>query len=423
VADCRTFHTPSLALALGLAAGGCQTTPKPLALPATALAATYQPGEADPGSARPASMRSVALYAVSAAPEGTPVALAAAAIVRERGAPFRGKSRLPIGSRWLTPADVDLWLSQRDTRGPAQQQQLGETSAVVHPSLITTVGPKNRTQSTEQMELPDLRIRWSVHQRAFLTQLITGDFGEAEHEVVLISAPLSAQDSVGFFIPNDRAEAGGLLLLLQPSGDAGEDQLAQAQEMATSEVAANESRDELPRSWQVARDAIGERNRRPALLALASPLGIPRVTDLLLAADEAALIRISQQLDRLDPNAEGLSWLVESATWQALIPRAERDELSPALLAAFTRHLGGLGSDGATLRLLVSTATNEEQFATRLIDENLAALTDRSAAVRASALTWLEDRQIEVQGYDPSGDKLARRDAVRRLLKQREAGR
>ena len=400
---------------------GCQTAPEALSLPAAALTVAYAPWPAEDDAMPRAQTRSVELYAVGDAPNGIPVSLAAAAIVRERGAPFRGKSQLPIGSRWLSKTDVELWLAQRDSRKPWQQQQLGVTSAVIAASLLTTVREQEATEAKPRSPLPAVSFHWN--QTGLRVQLETGSFGDPEHEVLVVDASLAEQEAAGLYVPAPRAGAGGLLLLLLPAGPPPATSLAQARTMAAAQAPEAKKNDAPPRSWLVAKQAIGERNRRPALLAVVTPLDIPRVTDLLLAADEAALIAITDRIEALDPRADNLPWHVEAATWLALVPRAERDELCPALLAAFTRQLGGLATDGATLRLLANSVTDGGDFSARLIDENIDALTDRSPAVRSRALTWLETQQIHVDDYDPNGSKIARRSAVRHYLKTREAGR
>ncbi len=397
-------------------AGSCQTIPNPLALETAILAVDYVPGWPGHATERAPTQRSVVLFAVKDAPSGTPVALAAAAIVRERGAPFRGKSNLPIGSRWLSGDDVGFWLADRETRKPWQQQLLGEVTAVLGSSLETTV----RTTGGNSV-LPQVTVHGT--DRGFSVVLVSGSADDPERESLVVAAPFASDEQVGLFVPDPRVEKGGLLLLLLPAGVPTAATLAAAREIAKAKALAPPDADAIPRNWQVANRAVGERNRRPALLAVVTPLGLPRITDLLLAADEAALIAISNELSRLDPKAKNLPWLVEAAAWRALVPGAERGELSPSLRAAFVRHLGSLCDDGATLRLLVRVATDGNQFADALIDENLAALTDRSAAVRVRAVSWLHSRKIRIDNYDAMGSKAERRGAVRRYLAAKEAPR
>lgn len=413
---CRTFHIVGLALL----AGSCQTPPKPLALPTAILAVDYVTGFPGATTEQAPSERTVLLFAVKAAPTGTPASLAAAAIVRDRGEPFRGKSKLPIGSRWLSADDVRLWLADRNTRKPSQQQLLGEVTAVLGSALETTV-QQAPAQGADDSVLPKVRMHWS--DAGYRVVLVSGAPEDPERESLVVAAPFGDDDQVGLFVPDPRIEAGGLLLLLLPAGPATAAALAAAHEIANAKMAPPTDAAAIPRNWKLANQAVGEHNRRPALLAVVTPLALHRVTDLLLAADEPALIAIGTELSRLDPNAENLAWLVEAAAWRALVPRAERDELSPALRAAFARHLGGPADDGATLRLLVRIARHSDQFADALIDENLAALNDRSAAVRVRAVSWLHDRDIQIDNYDPMGSKVDRRGAVRRYLAAQESGR
>jgi len=103
------------------------------------------------------------------------------------------------------------------------------------------------------------------------------------------------------------------------------------------------------------------------------------------------------------------------------VPRMERDELPASLRAACTRHLGALGQDASTLLLLLRTARDGESFVRGVIDENLAALGDRSAALRVTAVTWLQGQQITVSGYDALASKVERKHALRQFLATREA--
>jgi ligand-binding sensor domain-containing protein len=109
--------------------------------------------------------------------------------------------------------------------------------------------------------------------------------------------------------------------------------------------------------------------------------------------------------------------------WQALIPRLERDELTPSLHSAATRHLGAIFDDASTLQLLLKMSRDSESFARGLLEENLAALADRSAAIRVTAVTWLHGQNVAVDGYDAMGSKVDRRRAVRRYLTAQEAAR
>src|SRR5690606_27894592 len=188
--------------------------------------------------------------------------------------------------------------------------------------------------------------------------------------------PVAADEPVALFVPDRRTPGGGLLLVLLPATEATAEELAAATQVANDKLATGDQPPELPMAWQVAKRAIGERNRRPALLAVVTPLNLTRVVDLILAADEPALIAMSEQLGQVDPNSEQVNWLIESAMWRALLPRMERDELPAPLHAACTRHLGALGQDASTLLLLLRTANDGKAFVEAIIDENLAALGD-----------------------------------------------
>ena len=131
---------------------------------------------------------------------------------------------------------------------------------------------------------------------------------------------------------------------------------------------------------------------------------------------------MTEQLTRVDANAKGVDWLVEIAMWLALVPRLERDELTAAMQAACTRHLGAIAEDPSTLRLLLKLSSDQQAFVLGLKDENLAALTDRSAAIRVTAVDWLKTRNVQVPGYDPMAQRSERRHAIRQYQAAQEAG-
>lgn len=381
----------------------------------------YRPSEtATVSEQAPAQVR-VELFAVATEPTGTPLQLAAAAIVRDRGVPFRGKSRLPIGSRWLRAADVQNWLAGSDERKPSQQQELGSATAILDPTLVTVIHD-DAEQADATATLPSLTLLPDA--RGFRARLTSGTAAQADHETLLIRAPFGPGEAIGLYVPDARAGTGGILLLARPNGIPPAADLAVAHNQAHAKASNPAAEPEVPRSWRVVEKAIGAQNRRPALLALVAPLGLQRITDLILAADERGLIAMSDEVTQLDPAAEAtkknMPWLVEAAAWRALVPRAERDELTPALRAAFARHVGGLTDDASTIRLLLNTCADLPAFESALIEENLAALNDRSAAVRVRAMQWLGARGVRVADYDPLAKKGDRRAAVRQFFAQRE---
>ena len=140
-----TFH-----IALAGALAGCRIATPKLPIKPWEPAVGYE--RVAPGQDRAAAWRlQVRAYAVTDTPTGEAVAQAASAIVRDRGKPFRGRSRLPIGSRWLRAADLAAW-SERDGHGePEREQLLGSVEALSAPGLVTQV-------LLRQPHLPRLRL-------------------------------------------------------------------------------------------------------------------------------------------------------------------------------------------------------------------------------------------------------------------------
>lgn len=420
---CTTFH---IACLTALLASSCQTSPKPLALPQATLSVGYERAAIKKSEGPPIAARLMELFAVSEAPSGIPVALAAAAIVSDRGTPFRGKTQLPTGSRWLGPAEVAAWRTGLSPRQPWQVQKLGAATAVLEHNLVTSVSVNSAGS------LPTLQLQYAASGlRATLSteapdepvgNAIDPD-GRVAHEIVVLGDAIGDEEPVGLFVPDVRVAGGGLLLLATPTAPPTSAAVAAATDRANSKITSTADSNPVPIAWRVAKQAIGERNRRPALLAVVAPLQLPRIADLILASDEPLLISMTEQLALVDSTVENVGWPVEAAMWQALIPRMERDELTPSMRSAATRHLGAIFDDASTLQLLLKTTRDGESFARGLLEENLAALADRSAAIRVTAVTWLRGKQVEIDGYDAMGSKTDRRRAVRRYLIALEAAR
>ncbi|MFT4513194.1 MAG: hypothetical protein ACI89X_000110 [Planctomycetota bacterium] len=420
---CTTFHIVCLT---ALLASSCQSPPKPLTLPPATLSVDYERSVLARPEGPPLAARLMELYAVSKAPGGTPIALAAAAIVSDRGTPFRGKTQLPTGSRWLAPTEVLAWRSGLAQRQPWQLQELGTVTAVLAHQLVTSVSIDSvGALPTFQLQrgVSGLRATLSTEASADRDHEGSDPDMRVEREVVVIADAIDSAEPVGLFVPDVRVPGGGLLLLAMPSAAPSPETLAAATERANSKLAIAADANPLPMAWRVAKKAIGARNRRPALLAVVTPLQLPRIADLILASDEPLLIAMTEQLGLVDGTVDNVGWPVEAAMWQALIPRMERDELTPSLQAAATRHLGAIYDDASTLQLLLKMSGDGESFARGLLEENLAALGDRSAAIRVTAVTWLHGKKVAVDDYDAMGSKADRRGAVRRYVAAQEAAR
>ena len=411
------FAPRRLLFALCLAAAACAGGPKPIQLPSGGPALHYAPRNERDRTPPPTADRApiafdVQLYGVLAPPDGTAIANAAAAIMRTRGAPFRGRSRLPIGTRWLSSTDVDNWLAQRDELTPETLQVLGEARAVLAPAFAL------------QLDAPDAplpRMLLSHAANGTAVTLVTPASDGRSEERLDVAEPIVAQASAGLFVPATelRSTRGGYLLLLRAADAPDAQEVEDAAAAAAAAGSGEQPPEHLPRQWQVAMRAVGERNRRPALLALCAGHDLDRVVDLLLTCDEPALIAITAALQPIDADAEDVAWQIERAAWRAVLPRIEREELSPPMFAATLRHLGAVADDPATLELLLQTQTTSPAFGEALLDENVAALADRSTAVRVAAHIWLDLRDVEVEGYDPMADRAQRRRALRRFLNAR----
>lgn len=410
-------------------------------LPAN-LSVDYSRVESQQKGSVATTARLVELYAVAEAPIGIPIALAAAAIVTGRANPFRGKTQLPIGSRWLAADDANRWLKSRGQLTDWKQNPLATTQAILLPELMTSIafesGPTSPDGPTRPLPVLQLQ-QFNGQLRATLSTLPTPPAKAASQaeiraeksakdvkEVVVIAKAVSPAEPFAVFVPDPRLLGGGLLLMARPCALPDEAAIAAATQIATANLTTPEVTKSVPLSWQVAKQALGERNRRPALLAVATTLKLKRSIDLILAADEAALIAMTRQLALItaaEASSTDVGWQVEAATWQALIPRMSQEDLPPALRAASRRHIGALANDASTLQVLLTACEDADMFTEHLIEENLAALTDRSAAIRVAATDWLKIQNITIAGYDPMTSKSQRKTAIKQFFKAREAGR
>ncbi len=408
---CKTLHTLAV-----LAAASCASGPEPIDWPTPepsvryAASATSAPG----GAGKELRLR---WFATRTEPRGLAVSQAASAILADRGEPFRGRTLLPIGSRWLSASDLELF-ERGGLDDPMTTQVVATASAVLAPGLVTVLEPASPP-------LPGMRLEPSTEAGEPLRVLleITAD-ADGSREAVLIDDAMRTGGAAALFVPVEALAPGGLLVAITSVADANEARVAAARAAA---AAAGRPPAVLPspraQAWALAGAAVGARNRRPALLALVAPLQLQRATDMLLVADEPALAAVTPPMTATDADSPGVSWALERALWQALLPRMERDDLTPAMRAAASRNLGAASSDTATLRLLLETSGDGDAFTRGLREANIHALDDHRASDRAAALRFLAARGSAPDGYEVMMDRSGRRRVVRRLLQALEGER
>ncbi len=399
----------SLLLAVLAFASACAAPPPALQRPRVDPVVRYTlaavPGAA--GAARPADdspqRLHIQLVALADPVDGPAVELAAAAITSESGAPFRGAGTLPAGTRWLDGEPAARWREQLRALEPHEAQQLGSADAVVVRGLVTMV-------HVAADLVPELHFDRAPHEPAAAVRLVRVAATGARDEIH-VRERLGAGACAVLYVPAPAGAVSGHAVLVEVAGVAADDAVAAAFAAATAPAGAGAV---LPAPWRQAFAAVGEHNRRPALLALARPLGCARVADVLLTADEAALVDITRALVGVAPDADDVAWQLERAVWSALVPRLERDELPPAMYAAVARHFGAAVADPTAVRLALTTSASGDEFAAAVVAANRDALGDRDAAHRVRAHDWLAARGHEVRGYAPLAPAAERRDALRR---------
>lgn len=395
------------ALVAGLVASACRTAPPPLdSTPVTPqvgyrLLAAGAEAEATPPTE--ACVVTVSLRRLRTPPPGRSADLAASAIRSERGAPFRGASTLAADCLWAADAELAPWLAAAPERQRDGDELLvGSGTAVVAPPLATDV--------LWAEGAPTLRLLATAAGVA--VRVVPSLATDAPRQELAIAEPLPADGRAALFVPDAPASPHGIVVLLQVGGPADDDAVAAALASAPALTRVPDA----PPVWQFAFAAVGEHNRRPALLAVARSSGLPRCIDLLLAADERALIEATAALAALTADERALPHRVEGALLGSLLPRLDRDDLPPGLLAALRRQLGAGCDDTAELRRMLQQCADCDAFARALRDENLAALDDRSAAVRVRAHDWLALHGGALPGFDPLGPAKERRAVLRRCL-------
>jgi hypothetical protein len=397
------------ALAACLMAPACRTAPPPLdptpIAPQIAYRLLVAPDQAATAAEPAARIVRVAIRRLRTPPPGVSVDVAASAIRSERGAPFRGASVLAADCLWARGDALAAWLADGPERQRADdEREVGAATAVSAPRFATDV----RWAPTS----PTLRLLATADGMA--VRIVPSDAGDAPRQEIALAGALANDEAAVLFVPDEPASPSGVAVLLQVGAPATADEVAAAMAAAPAPTTVAEA----PPVWQFALAAIGEHNRRPALLAVARSSGLPRCIDLLLAADERALVEATAALAALTVDERALPHRVEGALLGSLLPRLDRDDLPPGLLAALRRQLGAGCDDTAELRRMLQHSPDCDAFARALREENLAALDDRSAAVRVRAHDWLGTHGGALPDFDPLGPAKERRAVLRRCLLQ-----
>lgn len=398
----------------------CATAPEPLAEPPLRLdVQAMQPGwltnllapiatGSSAASAGPTSQLRLAAFAVREEPLGQPVQDLATVITATNGTPFPGASSTLRTSRVLTGAPARAWARAAGQRPAFELQELGRAEALVGPELAARIAS----------DAPPFHFTLADRDGVIHLALqgATGD-------LIPFAPELRRAGDVAILWLPARDDGVRLAFCLEHSGPAEPAAVSAAitaaettpQAAATATATATITDATTARQLALARSAIGEQNRRPALLALARRLQQPELEDVLLCADEAALLTIASHLSAAGelPSGAEASWAFARTAWTAIAMVLQRDSAGPALRASLLRHLGAVSYDPTTFELLLQAADGAAAMANALQDENLMALGDRSTASRVRAKEWLAARGIVVPGYDPLGELASRQRALR----------
>lgn len=392
---------------LTLALAACASAPTPLAADEVAVRATPIAVARVENADDSPQLVHIAVFALRAAVDGPAPDVAAAVLAAASGAPFRGASGLPAGSVWLH-GDAARALADRWPTDPIAARAVGAADAVLAVGLgaeievaiphLPTLRLLPATAGGPPAIWPILADRTAGVEVHLRDALAAGDFAVAYAPAGVAAtptAPLAGHAIVLTVAPTAPTPAA----------------VAAARAAANPTPAAAAG---WPRSWRHAFAAVGEHNRRPPLLEIARTLEAVRARDLLLVADELALIACTERLAaEVAQTQADAPWPFERALWRTLLPRLERDELPPALHAACLRHLGAMADDASALRSALDRSADAAAFARAIRADNLDALADHDAAWRTRGRDWLQRQGIVVPDYDPLGDDDHRRLALR----------
>jgi hypothetical protein len=235
----------------------------------------------------------------------------------------------------------------------------------------------------------------------------------------------------------DHPQGGFVLELLarRPEGEVPEELLAATRaEISRSAETARDRARRFREQLVLRTESMGEaiaRGQLPrsAVLAIAQSCEAHVAEELALVATEEDLAdfvrRASEQrAEQPARNTAELGWIVEERAMRWLLERrADEDApLPPELEAVLIRACGALAAAPDLLLEVLGRSADLADFQRQVHEENLAALEDARPAPRVRAFDWLEARGEAPEGYDPLGERDARRAALALYAERRAAG-
>ncbi|MCR9243743.1 MAG: hypothetical protein NXI31_01840 [bacterium] len=393
---------------------GC-FTPPPTPRPPLGVEIGYEPGSAvfvddsrtgkdgKPAAAGPHTGDTRALHVTVRACQdrpSVPLDTVLDAVLATRGQPFRAGS----------PGLRGLALATDDTESAAPPD--ATAAATIAADFVTTIRILEADWPLLLVQRTATGVRLVIRQNAPPTVESPAAEAAGAGERTSTLARLQPFD----LAPGERLtllqrEPGGarhVAVELQLGDPADPDRISAVQaELASRATAASEPAS-APPPTALARNSVGARPRRGALLALAANFNLPRCLDLLLCLEEAELIAISDSLPA-DPDS---GWLVERAFLAALLPRLQRGELPPPVVLCLRRHLGALALDPTGLEFALAASKSTAELSDNVVASNRRALSARRASQRALAHEWLSALDLAVPDYDPMAPRSARKAAL-----------
>ena len=205
-------------------------------------------------------------------------------------------------------------------------------------------------------------------------------------------------------------------------------ELAAAEQRMSIQASAPPTVDQLlqQRRRQVLASLADPARRRPALLQFSRENGASVCTDLALVADDATLRALAEQLGGGDgltlATPPQLQLALQRAAYRVLLHQLGQELVAPSVRAMLFAHAGAVGGDAAVLQAILDRAADPAELDRLLVQENLAFLYEDDPARRVSAFDWLRDQHHAPPDFDPLGERLARRRALRAFEQRADTG-
>jgi len=171
-----------------------------------------------------------------------------------------------------------------------------------------------------------------------------------------------------------------------------------------------------------------DRLQRKTLVFLTTTTGAPLAEDLALIVSDENLKLYAETVVTAAENSEtgmtsegGLGWILERGAFKFLTTALSEEQISSSHFGLLLKHAGEAGQFPVLIEDALAVSKNRAQFMQRITEENRIFLEDQQVAARVRAFDWLEAQGAAPEGYDPLDEADARREALAKDRRKREA--